>query len=254
LVVAVLGALVFGAGWFAAAEPFEAYATVVSQLSPLRRVSGELHLVNPLAGLNAWHPPPGVAAVVSVLLGSTAYDSFANTTRWIETVQTSTVSSLVWATGGLLAMIGLIGTSFSLASIWLGREGRDRLLSARDYPRRLAGSLVPIVLGYAVAHYATLLVIEGQRTAIHFSDPLGRGWNVFGSANMGVNSGIYNHLTAIAVLQLGAIVLGHVLGIVAAHEKCLSLLRPDAAQRGQWPLLAVMVAYTCAGLVLLFSP
>ena len=58
----------------------------------------------------------------------------------------------------------------------------------------------------------------------------------------------------IAVVQLLAIVAGHVLGIVAAHEKSLTLLRPDAALAGQWPMLAVMVGYTCAGLVLLFSP
>jgi len=110
------------------------------------------------------------------------------------------------------------------------------------------------VLGYVVAHYVTLLIVEGQRTAINFSDPLGRGWNVFGSAEMGVNSAIFNYPTAIALVQLGAIVGGHVLGIVCAHEKAVTLLPPDRALRGQWPLLLVMVGYTCAGLVLLFSP
>lgn len=253
LVVGVLGAVVFGAAWFSTADPFEAYATVVAQLSPLRRVSGELRLVNPLAGLEAWRPPAGAVALVSVLLGSTAYDSFANTSGWIQTVQNSRVSSLAWATGGLLAMIVLIGTSFSVAARGLGR-GRDSRVAARDAPRRLVGSVVPIVVGYAVAHYATLLVIEGQRTAIHFSDPLGRGWNAIGSAEMGVNSGIYDHPTAIALLQLGAIVTGHVMGVVAAHEKSLTLLRGERSRQGDWPLLAVMVAYTCAGLVLLFSP
>jgi len=192
--------------------------------------------------------------VVSVLLGSTAYDSFANTSWWIRTVQTSQVSSLVWATGGLLAMIGIIGASFGLAARWLGRFGRDRAIPGRAYPGLLMGSVVPIVIGYAVAHYFTLLVIEGQRTAINFSDPLGRGWNVFGSAEMGVNSTIYNFPTVIALVQLCAIVAGHVVGIVAAHEKALALLRPEATLRGQWPLLVVMVGYTCAGLVLLFSP
>ena len=44
------------------------------------------------------------------------------------------------------------------------------------------------------------------------------------------------------------------LGIVCAHEKAVALLPPDRALRGQLPLLLVMVGYTCAGLVLLFSP
>jgi hypothetical protein len=189
-----------------------------------------------------------------VLLGSTAFDSFANTSWWIQTVQSSETSSLLWASAGLLVMVLIVLTSFSLASVCMVRYGRDRSIPAGEYPRRMAGSLVPIAVGYAVAHYTTLLVIEGQRTAINMSDPLGRGWNVFGSAEMGVNSAIYDHVTAIAVVQLLAIVTGHILGIVSAHEKSLSLLRPQSALAGQWPMLLVMVCYTCAGLVLLFSP
>jgi hypothetical protein len=118
----------------------------------------------------------------------------------------------------------------------------------------MVGSVVPIVIGYAIAHYATLLVVEGQRTAINWSDPLGRGWNVFGSAEMGVNSAIFNHPTAIAVIQLSAIVGGHVLGIIAAHELAVRHLPPARALAGQLPMLGVMIGYTCAGLVLLFSP
>jgi hypothetical protein len=148
-------------------------------------------------------------------------------------------------------MIIIVFVSFSLAAAWMGRYG-DR--PAVAYPRLMVGSLLPIVLGYVVAHYVTLLIVEGQRTAINFSDPLGRGWNVFGSAEMGVNSAIFNYPTAIASVQLGAIVGGHVLGIVCAHEKAVTLLPSDRALRGQWPLLLVMVGYTCAGLVLLFSP
>jgi hypothetical protein len=47
---------------------------------------------------------------------------------------------------------------------------------------------------------------------------------------------------------------GHVFGIVCAHEKAVALLPPDRAVRGQLPLLLVMIGYTCAGLLLLFSP
>ena len=116
------------------------------------------------------------------------------------------------------------------------------------------GVAVPIVIGYAIAHYATLLVVEGQRTAIGWSDPLGRGWNVFGSAEMGVNAAIFDHPTAIALIQLGAIPTGHIVGIVCAHELAVRLLPAEHALAGQLPMLAVMIGYTCAGLVLLFSP
>jgi hypothetical protein len=251
LVILVLGAIVFGQRWIGAADPFEVYSSTLAQISIWRRVGDQLRLVNPLAGLNAWHAPPGATAVVAALLGSTAFDSFANTSWWIGVVQSSNVPTVVWGTGGLLALIIIVFVSFSLAAAWMGRYGN---LRAAAYPRLMVASLLPIVLGYVVAHYATLLIVEGQRTAINFSDPLGRGWNVFGSAEMGVNSAIFSYPTAVALVQLCAIVGGHVLGIVCAHEKAVALLPPDRALRGQWPLLLVMVGYTCAGLVLLFSP
>ena len=104
----------------------------------------------------------------------------------------------------------------------MGRYGNE---PASAYPRLMAGSLLPIVLRYVVAHYATLLIVEGQRVAINFSDPLGRGWNIFGSAEMGVNSAIFNHPTAIAATQACAIVGGHLVGIICAHEKALHYSR-----------------------------
>ncbi|SDS87932.1 hypothetical protein SAMN04488543_2568 [Friedmanniella luteola] len=250
-VLLVLGAILFGARWIGAADPFEAYARSVAQLSPWRRVGDTLRLVNPLAGLTAWRPPPGAVGVVAALLGSTAFDSFANTSWWIRTVQSSDVITVVWGTGGLAAMILFVLVTFSLAAAWMARHGDRR---ARDYPRLMAGSVVPIVIGYAVAHYFTLLVTEGQRTAALWSDPLGRGWDVFGSAGMTVDTAVFAHPTAIAVVQAGAIVLGHVVGIVCAHEKAVALLPEREALRGQWPMLVVMVGYTCAGLLLLFSP
>ncbi len=90
--------------------------------------------------------------------------------------------------------------------------------------------------------------------AVNLSDPLGRGWNVLGTADLTVSTAVYAHPTGVAVLQLVAIVVGHLVGIVVAHEKAISLLAPTAALRGQWPMLVIMVGYTCAGLVLLFSP
>jgi hypothetical protein len=56
------------------------------------------------------------------------------------------------------------------------------------------------------------------------------------------------------LIQLGAIVLGHVVSIVVAHEKAVRVLPPDRALAGQLPMLAVMLGYTSAGLLLLFSP
>lgn len=254
LLIMIIGAVVFGRSWIAAADPFEAYASTVAQSSPWHRVAGSLRLVNPLAGLTAWAPPPGIAAVVAVLLGSTAFDSFANTSWWISSVQDSEISPVLWETSGLVIMVGIVFFTFCASAAWMARFVPTSRARARDLPSIMAGSLVPIVIGYAVAHYFTLLVVEGQRTALALSDPLGVGWNVFGTAEYGVDARIFDHPTAVAVVQLLAIVVGHIVGIIVAHEKAVSLLPADRALAGQWPMLVVMVFYTCSGLLLLFSP
>jgi len=251
LVVLIVGAVIFGSGWIGAADVFEAYATAVSHLSPVQWVDSRLRLVNPLAALTNWRAPPGAVGLVAALLGSTAFDSLQNTSWWIQTVQRSTLGPLPWSTAGLAAMTAVVLGTFSLSARWMGRYS-DRPAAA--YPRVMAPSLVPIVIGYAIAHYATLLLVEGQRTAVGLSDPLGRGWNVFGTAGMAVHTGIFAFPALIAVVQLAAIVGGHLFGIVTAHELAVRTLPPGRALAAQWPMLGVMIGYTIAGLVLLFSP
>ena len=143
----------------------------MARLSPWHRTGDVVRLVNPLAGLTAWRPPPGAVGVVAVLLGSTAFDSFTNTSLVAaDRAVLAPCRALLWATAGLLVMIVLVLVTFTAAAAWMGRYG-DR--PGRAYARLMAGSLVPIVVGYAVAHYFTLLVVEGQRVAINLSDPLG---------------------------------------------------------------------------------
>ncbi|HVK45576.1 MAG TPA: hypothetical protein VM429_11805, partial [Micropruina sp.] len=127
-------------------------------------------------------------------------------------------------------------------------------LTAAGWTDRLAASLIPIVVGYNMAHYLSLLVLEGQRTVILASDPLGMGWNVFGTAELGVHTGIFDYPDVVAVIQLAAIVVGHLLGVLIAHERSLVALDGRRVVRGQLPMLVLMVGYTCVGLVLLFSP
>ena len=168
LVILVLGAIVFGQRWIGAADPFEVYASTLAQMSIWRRVGDQLRLVNPLAGLNAWHAPPGATAVVAALLGSTAFDSFTNTSWWIRAVQSSECAH---SRVGHRRAAG--DDHHRLRQLQpRGRlDGSLRERPAAEYPRLMVGSLLPIVLGYVVAHYATLLIVEGQRTAINFSDP-----------------------------------------------------------------------------------
>ena len=50
-----------------------------------------------------------------------------------------------------------------------------------------------------------------------------------------------------------AVVTGHVLGVMAAHDRAITLLPRRLQLTGQLPLLLVMVFYTVTGLYLLFG-
>ncbi len=247
----LMAAAAFGSRWFSRGDAFEVYSTLVGRLSPLgRRNDGRLVLRNPFNGLDGLRPAAGLVAVVCVMLGSTAYDGFSNSTFWINQLQSGWQSEAVMGMVGLLGMILLVGVTYSLATWaagWLGTEGH------RALPRQFAHSIIPIAVGYLVAHYLTLFVLEGQHAIILASDPLGTGANLFGTAERGVNQSLANSPGAVATTQVLAIVVGHILGVVAAHDRAARLFPRRQAIAGQLPLLALMVGYTVCGLLLLFA-
>jgi hypothetical protein len=115
-----------------------------------------------------------------------------------------------------------------------------------------AASIVPIVIGYAIAHYYSLLVIVGQQTAIQLSDPLGTGADLLGIGGNGIDYA-WVQPTTVATIQVVAVVAGHVGGVIAAHERATREFSPSKALRSQIPLLVIMIAFTLTGLTLLFA-
>ena len=250
-VITLFGAILFGDRWFSTGDPFEAYAVLMSRLSPWgRRTDGALVVRRPLENLDGLAPQAGLVGMVAALLGSTAYDGFSNSTAWIGWAQNQNVSMTWLGTAALIGFILFVLVTFTGATLLAGRlsdSSRTRL------PRLFAHSVVPIAFGYVVAHYLTLFILEGQRTLIYLSDPLSNGANIFGTGLLAVNTGITNHSTTIAVIQVLAVVSGHLLGVVSAHDRAVALFPRNKALAGQIPLLVVMVAYTVGGLLLLFS-
>ncbi|MGW5193947.1 hypothetical protein ACWEOO_32160 [Kribbella sp. NPDC004138] len=251
VVITMFGAVLFGDRWFAQGDPFEAYATLMSRLSPWgRRTDGRLVARRPLENLDGLRPLPGLVGLVAALLGSTAYDGFSNSSAWIGWAQNQDISITWLGTAALIVFILFVLVTYSGATILAGRLSDS---SRTALPGLFAHSLVPIVFGYVVAHYLTLFILEGQRTLIYLSDPLSNGANVFGTGLLAVNTGITNHSATIAVVQVAAVVFGHLLGVVSAHDRAVALFPRAKALAGQIPLLVVMVGYTCGGLLLLFS-
>jgi hypothetical protein len=247
-VIMLLGAALFGSRWLDRGDPFEVYSGLAARLAPVgRRGDGRLVVRNPFDGLDSIPPRPGLAAVVLVLLGSTAYDSISEAPQWIRFLQQSAAPPQLLRTLGLVIVIAVIAAAYVLAVRAGGRlaDGTGRL------PALFAHSLLPIALGYVIAHYFSLAVVQGQRTLILAADPLGTG-NLLGLSTTDVSYALVTP-TAMATLQVLAVVAGHVTGAIAAHDRAARLFPPATARWGQVPLLALMVGYTYLGLTLLFA-
>jgi hypothetical protein len=251
LAISIVGAAVFGSEWLEKADPFEVYSTLVGHLSVFGRTAdGTLVLRSPLGNLDGVPPDRGLVGVVAVLFGSTAFDSFKDSNEWLRFTQSSSLSSTWLDFLALLVFCTVVGVSFAAATMSTGvQEGLGR----RTLPDRFAHSVVPIVVGYVVAHYLSYFVEVGQQTVVQLSDPLGKGWNLLGTADWKVSYWISTHPTFLAVVKVLAVVTGHVLGVVAAHDRAVKLLPKRHQLTGQLPLLFVMVFYTVTGLYLLFG-
>ncbi len=249
VLVSLIAALLFGRAWFSRGDPFEVLSRLFGSLSLVgRRPDGRWVLRTPLTGVDQIRSGPGLLAATAVLLGSTAYDGFSSEPRWFTFVQTSPVPVLT-QTAGLLGFCGLVAGSLWAAAGLAARLGG---VPGRGVATAFAPSLVPIAAGYVVAHYWSLAVYSGQVTLALLSDPLGTGANWLGTRGLTPSSALLAP-TLVASVQAGAIVLGHLLGIVHAHERALTLFPRRSAIAGQVPMLLLMVGYTVGGLVLLFS-
>jgi hypothetical protein len=252
--VTLLGSLVFGRVWFDRADPFEAWSRLLGLLSPLgRRDDGRWVLRTPLHGVNALPGQRGLVPTVAVMLGSTAYDGFSANLRWSAFVQGSALPPALLKTATFVVFCVFVGGTLWLAAAismrLAGRPLRDALAFASD----MAPSLLPIAGGYVVAHYWSLFVYQGQATLGLLSNPFAQGADVLGLSGLTPNATLIQP-TLVASIQALSIVLGHLLGVLAAHERAISVLDRRSAVVGQVPLMVVMIGYTLGGLTLLFAP
>ncbi len=134
--VILVGAALFGDRWIAQADPFEVFSTLVGRLSVFgRRGDGTLVVRNPLVNLDDTPAQPGLVAVVSVLFGSTAFDSFKGSTVWLSFVQGSSVDSTWLNTLGLIGLPLVIGLLFVAATMMTGVHDRHRRIELPDGSR-----------------------------------------------------------------------------------------------------------------------
>ncbi|GGG24796.1 hypothetical protein GCM10007304_43340 [Rhodococcoides trifolii] len=251
VVVMLGGALVFGEEWFVRADPFEVFSDTVARLSVMARDPETRRVVlrNPLDGAATLPVRRGTVTVLAMLLGSTAFDSLAQTPTWKNLVRDAG-DPVAARTLGILACVAVVGGLFHLAARATGGVTTER---RAQLPGLLAHSLIPIVVGYFFAHYLTYLVEKGQQSVFTLFDPFDRGWNPLGIADASVNYTLSSHPTVVASVTVLSVVVGHVVGVTLAHDAALRLIPKRHALLGELALMIVMVLYTFLGLYLLFG-
>ena len=253
--VLLIGSALYGDRWLSRADPFEVYSDLLAKLSVWGRDRrGTLVWRSPLANLATLTPRPGLVAVVAVLFGSTVFDSYKDSLRWVRFMGKVDLDPELVNTLGLLAACVVVGITFAVATMSSGVD-KDSEAGANRWllPNLFGHSVVPIIVGYMTAHYLSYFVEQGQTTVLQLSDPMVDGSNLFGTADWPVNYWLSFHPSMLATIKVLAIVTGHIAGVVAAHDRALALLSKKHQVTGQLGLLVIMVAYTGTGLYLLFS-
>jgi hypothetical protein len=238
--------------WSRGGEAFFVYFELLSGLSPFTVRDGRIVVRRPLTGLTSHVVPPGTLAFIAVMLGSVSFDGLSRSSRWLGW-RYDVLTSSGENTAMLFSLAGLTVMVVAVAVTYRGAVGAARVVSGSGRPleRLFVYSLVPIALAYAVAHYFSLLVNQMQYAIRMFSDPFGHGWDLFGTADFPTKLSLLSPKT-VWYTQVAALVIGHVIGLVLAHDRAVSLFQSQRiALRTQYAMLALMVLYTVGGLWLL---
>jgi hypothetical protein len=247
--------------WCNTGEVFSVYFGMFARLGAFATQGGRFGRRLPLAAAGRWASLPGSTAVVIASIATTSFDGAQDGAfkggiergyDWLVDagvekltalrLSSTVVMLLTFAGVGVVYLIGVRG----MATV----RGAPSLAKLRT---GFAHTLIPIAFAYLVAHYFSYFVFQEQAQFTYLlSDPLGTATtDLFGTASAGVD---YKFLSANAIwyVQVGALVLGHVVGLTLAHDRATAYWGDyRQAARSQYWMLAVMVAFTCFGLYLL---
>jgi hypothetical protein len=245
--------------WISRGEAFSVYFNLLSRISPLTLEDRRLGLRRPLSGISTLEALPGTVALLVVMIGNVMFDGASEGSPWVDVAPdiqsffvdlgfSLTTSLELTFTVGLLIALGIVTAIYAIGVAGVRAiDHRPTVTVARAFVH----TLVPIAAVYVLAHYFSLLAYNGQAIAFLSSDPLGNGWDLFGTAGGSIDYGVVG-ATVIWYVQVGVLVAGHACGLVLSHDRALALYgKAQEATASQYWMLAVMVAFTTAGLFLL---
>jgi len=220
--------------WRTHGEAFSVWFGLLGRLAPYgllgRRRDGQVQR-RPF-GYALTHEPwsASLLAVVAVATGSVIWDGVSQTQSFYD------VFGKLHPVIDTFMLLGFLGFMVVIV-IAVGRRAGYAAMGA---------GLVPVAVGYVVAHYLTYLLTEGQRIAVAFSDPFQQGWDLLGTVHFEPTDDWLSS-SAVWTLQVTAVVIGHVVGAWLGHAAVRD--RRRAGERAsQWPLAALMITMTMVAL------
>ena len=230
----------FGMAWYGKArwrthgEVFSVWFGLLGRLAPWgvvgRRKDGVVQRRGFGSALTREPWDRSLLAVVAVATGSVIWDGISQTQVWYDLVGDPHVVIDTLILLGFLALL----------------TGLVLLVAERVSLAAMGAGLVPVAVGYIVAHYLTYLLVDGQRIVVALSDPFQQGWDLFGTVGYVPDDEALSG-AAVWTLQVSAVVIGHVVGAWLGHG-AVRRARQDGQEVSQWPLAVLMIGMTVLAL------
>jgi hypothetical protein len=259
-----LGMAAFGrVHWQRHGDVFAIYFALLGRMAPLGLSDDGRHWLarrpgSALIADDAAQLPRGTVAFVLAMLATVLFDGLHASQLWL-TLEALLARGVAAGLGaglqgalGLLAVWLLFVAAYALASR-LG-AGAQAGATAAEVARRFVLTLVPVAVAYSVAHNFSSLVEQGQNVVALVSDPLGRQWNLLGTAGWHIRSELVDARLTWQV-AIGMVVLGHAGGIWLAHRVALRDSTSAAqAVRSSLAMVLLMLLLTVASLYVIVEP
>ncbi len=206
-------------------------------------------------------PASDEAFLALLMLSITAFHGLTMTPAWRDLL--AVLEAPAWSGQVLSFSLGMVAIMLAPIALFTLLVRMSHMLALRSggargpgfggYFVRYAYCVLPIALFYHLAHNLEHLLMEGPKVVALISDPLGRGWNLMGTAGLSIPPMV--SLDTLWILQVVLVAVGHVYSLWAAREISRRSFGDHAlARRSQWPILLGMIAFSIFSLWLLKQP
>jgi hypothetical protein len=209
---------------------------------------------------NSSYNPKGISTFIVAMLSTVLFDGLHSNRIWLvfeRKLQESfpylmDVNSYFSGTFGLI-LTWLVFWSLYLLCCFMAKIMGENTkgFSLSDY---LAPSLIPIAIGYLIAHNFSSFIVQAPNIIYLLADPFHLGWNLFGARSFRPDIGTID-AGFIWYLAVSAIILGHLVSIWVNHQLLLKLTcQRRAVLLMSGFLMVMMVLLTMTSMTIIAEP